>query len=196
MITTLPNLLTLSRIAAIPVLVAAFYLPAPWTYWITLGLFAFAAITDFFDGYIARARNQTSDFGRLLDPIADKLLVAAALFMLVASGRLAGAAIVAGLIILCREFIISGLREYLAGSAVTMPVSFLAKWKTAFQMIAIAFLLVGPAVSPAIPATLIGEIGLWIAALLTAITGADYLRRGLSHVLARDRAAAETDPNI
>ena len=196
MLTTLPNLLTMSRVAAIPLLVGAFYLPAPWTYWVGLGLFAFAAITDFFDGYLARARNQTSDFGRLLDPIADKLLVAAALFMLVASGRLAGAGIVAALIILCREFIVAGLREFLAGGAIVVPVSALAKWKTAFQMVAIGILIAGPGAPDGLPATLIGEIGLWIAALLTVVTGADYLRRGLSYVLARDRAAAQANSEV
>jgi cardiolipin synthase len=196
MLTTLPNLLTLSRVAAIPLLVGAFYLPAPATYWVCLVLFVFAAVTDFLDGYLARARNQTSDFGRLLDPIADKLLVAAALFMLVASGRLAGAGIVAALIILCREFIVAGLREFLAGGAVVVPVSALAKWKTAVQMAAIGVLLVGPGAPAAIPATLIGEIGLWIAAVLTVVTGADYLRRGLAHVLARDRAAAQTNSDV
>lgn len=193
MLTTLPNLLTMSRVAAIPLLVGAFYLPAPLTYWVCLGLFTFAAVTDFFDGYLARARNQVSDFGRLLDPIADKLLVAAALFMLVASGRLAGLGIVAALIILCREFIIAGLREFLAGGTVAVPVSPLAKWKTAVQMIAIAILLAGPGAPAALPATLIGEIGLWIAALLTVITGIDYLRHGLAYVLARDKAAAEAN---
>ncbi len=195
MLTTLPNILTMSRVAAIPLLVGAFYLPAPWTYWVSLALFAFAAITDFFDGYLARARNQTSDFGRLLDPIADKLLVAAALFMLVASSRLAGAGIVAALIILCREFIVAGLREFLAGGAVVVPVSVLAKWKTGFQMVAIAILIAAPGL-PSLPAALIGEIGLWIAALLTVITGADYLRRGLSYVLARDRAAAQASSDV
>ncbi len=193
MLTTLPNLLTLSRVAAIPLLVGAFYLPAPLTYWVCLGLFVFAAVTDFFDGYLARARNQVSDFGRLLDPIADKLLVAAALFMLVASGRLAGLGVVAALIILCREFIIAGLREFLAGGTVVVPVSPLAKWKTTVQMAAIAILLAGPGAPAAVPATLIGEIGLWIAALLTVITGIDYLRQGLAYVLARDKAAAEAN---
>jgi cardiolipin synthase len=182
-LTTLPNLLTMGRVAIVPLLVAAFYLPAPATYWVCLALFALAAITDFFDGWLARARNQISDFGRFLDPIADKILVAAALVMLVASGRLAGLAVIAAVVILCREFIISGLREFLAGADVTVHVSALAKWKTAVQMLAIGFLLVGAGAPDAVPATDIGEVLIWLAAALTAITGADYLRAGMARIV-------------
>jgi cardiolipin synthase len=184
-LTTLPNLLTLGRVAIVPLLVAAFYLPAPATYWVCLALFALAAITDFFDGWLARARDQISDFGRFLDPIADKILVAAALVMLVASNRLAGLAVIAGLVILCREFVISGLREFLAGADVTVHVSPLAKWKTAVQMVAIGFLLVGAGAPAAVPATEIGEVLLWIAAALTVVTGVAYFKAGLAHVTGR-----------
>ena len=142
---SLPNLLTLSRIAAIPLVVACFWLDHGWAQWVSASLFAIACITDWFDGYFARRYHQISRFGRFLDPIADKLLVAAALVMLVDSGTLKGLNVLAALIILAREILVSGLREYLAALKVSVPVTQLAKWKTAIQMVAIAFLLAGPA---------------------------------------------------
>ncbi len=168
---TLPNLLTLFRVAVIVPFVAAFWIPPPLGAWLTFALFAAAAASDLFDGWLARARGQTSDFGRMLDPIADKLLVAAALVLLAAFGR---ASAVAAILILSRELIISGLREWLAGRRLTLPVSRLAKGKTASQMLALALLLVAPAAPPLVGP--IGEAFLWLAVLLTWVTGFDYLR--------------------
>lgn len=182
----LPNALTVARIAAVPVLIAAFYLPAPAAHWVAMAVFVAASVTDWVDGWLARRWEQQSDFGKVLDPIADKLLVAAALFMLAAFDRLSIPSIVAAIAILGREILVSGLREFLAGRA-SLPVTTLAKWKTAVQMAAIAVLLVGPAAPWGLPLQRIGEIGLWIAALLTLITGWDYLRRGLE--LMREPAA-------
>ena len=183
----LPNILTLSRIAAIPLVVACFWLDRGWSQWLSMILFVAACVTDWFDGYFARRYHQISRFGRFLDPIADKLLVAAALLMLVNSGQLSGVHVLAALIILAREILVSGLREFLAELRVGLPVSQLAKWKTGAQMVAIAVLLLGDAVPP-----FIGAIGLaliWIAAALTLITGYDYLRTGLRH-MAEDAPAA------
>lgn len=189
MILNLPNVLTLSRVAVIPVFVASFFLPSPLANWVALGLFVAAGATDYFDGFFARRRDEASDFGRFLDPIADKLLVATALLMLAGFGRIAGHALIAAAIILLREIVISGLREYLGGLKVTVPVSKLAKWKTSVQMVAIGFLIVGGAGPAGFPTVLIGEVLLWIAALLTAVTGYDYLRAGMRHILGRDDGA-------
>jgi cardiolipin synthase (CMP-forming) len=180
MLFNLPNLLTLSRIAAIPLLVACFWLDRGWAQWLSMILFVTAAVTDWFDGYFARRYHQISRLGRFLDPIADKLLVAAALVMLVDSGTLRGLNVLAALIILAREILVSGLREFLAELRVGLPVSQLAKWKTGAQMVAIAALLVGDAASPYV--TYIGIVLIWIAAALTLITGYDYLRTGLKHM--------------
>ena len=186
MILTLPNILTLARVAVIPLFVALFFLESAIGQWIACGLFALAAITDFFDGYVARARAQLSAFGTFLDPTADKLLVASALLMMVGFGQIAGVTIIPAVIILSREILVSGLREYLAGISVGLSVSRLAKWKTAIQMVAIGFLIVGdaahPALTKAFPVRLIGEAGLWIAAAVTLITGYDYLKTGLRHM--------------
>lgn len=182
MITTLPNLLTLSRIVVIPALIAAFYLPGEAANWVALVLFVGAAVTDWLDGHVARSRDQVSPFGRFLDPIADKLLVAATLLMLVAFDRIAGWTVLPAIVILCREIMVSGLREFLASLRVSVPVSSLAKIKTILQMTAIAFLIVGDAGWHVLPVALIGTLGLWLAALLTLYTGYDYLRAGLRHM--------------
>jgi cardiolipin synthase (CMP-forming) len=182
MLTTLPNLLTLSRIVAIPLVIATFYLPAPLGPWLGCVLFSLAAITDWLDGRLARMWGQQSELGRFLDPIADKLLVAATLFMLAAMSRISAPAILPALIILSREIMVSGLREHLAGLRVGMPVSRLAKWKTGIQMVAIGVLLVGDAGPVQIPVRAIGETLLWLAAALTLVTGYDYLRAGLVHI--------------
>ncbi len=186
MIPTLPNALTLGRVAAVPVIAALFFLDTPVGQWITLAIFAVAAITDFLDGYIVRRYDQHTEFGRFLDPIADKLLIATTLMMMVAFGQIAGLAIVPAVVILCREILVSGLREYLAGIDVGLPVSWLARWKTAIQMIALGFLIIGDAAHPPVPeelpVRLIGEAGLWIAALITLFTGFDYMRIGLRHM--------------
>ena len=182
MVFTLPNLLTMSRIAVIPLLVAACYLPYPWGQWTSWALFAAAGVTDYLDGHFARRYKQMSAFGRFLDPIADKLLVAITLMMLVDFNRLSTPAIIPALIILAREILVSGLREFLAGLRVSVPVSRLAKWKTGIQMVAIGVLLIGDAGPSFLPMRFIGEGLLWLAAALTLITGYDYLRHGLKHM--------------
>jgi cardiolipin synthase len=184
MLTNLPNLLTLSRILVIPPIVALFFVDGDMARWITLGLYAAACVTDFFDGYVARSRGQISKLGRFLDPVADKLLVASVILMLVATGRISGLVVLPALIILIREILVSGLREHLASIAVGVPVSRLAKWKTMIQMISLGFLIVHNASPFWIPSVWIGEIGVWAAALLTLITGYDYLRAGLGHLTA------------
>jgi cardiolipin synthase len=189
-LTSLPNLLTLSRILVIPVVIASFYVHGDCARWFACALFSAAGITDWLDGHMARRWQQQSEIGRFLDPIADKLLVAATLFMLTTFGRLSAAAVFPALVILCREILVSGLREYLAGLRVGMPVSRLAKWKTSIQMVAIGFLIVGDAGPSFIPVAGIGEALLWVAALLTLVTGYDYLRAGLPHITRPRRAAA------
>ena len=181
-LTSLPNLLTLSRILAIPVVVATFYLAGDPARWFCCVIFSAAGVTDWLDGHVARRWEQQSELGRFLDPIADKLLVSATLFMLTAMGRLSAHAVLPALVILCREILVSGLREYLAGLRVGMPVSRLAKWKTAIQMVAIGVLIVGDAGWHVLPVVAIGETLLWIAAILTLVTGYDYLRAGLPHI--------------
>jgi len=181
-LTSLPNLLTLSRILAIPIVVATFYVSGDYARWFACALFSAAGVTDWLDGHMARRWAQQSELGRFLDPIADKLLVAATLFMLVAMDRLSPRTFLPALVILCREILVSGLREYLAELRVGLPVSKLAKWKTAIQMVAIGVLIVGDAGPGFLPVAAIGEIMLWVAALLTLVTGYDYLRAGLGHM--------------
>jgi len=182
MLFNLPNLLTLSRIVAIPLVIICLWFDTAWGQWLAMIIFVIAAVTDWFDGYFARRYHQISRLGRFLDPIADKLLVAAALVMLVANGPLHGVHVLAALIILAREILVSGLREFLAELRVGLPVSQLAKWKTAAQMTAIAFLLVGDAGPKEIPVVPIGLTLIWVAAALTIVTGYDYLRTGLRHM--------------
>ena len=174
---SLPNLLTLSRILAIPIVVASFYVSGDSARWFACALFSAAGVTDWLDGHMARRWSQQSELGRFLDPIADKLLVAATLFMLVAKGRFSSEwTLLPALVILCREILVSGLREYLAELRVGLPVSKLAKWKTAIQMVAIGVLIVGNAGPAFLPVATIGEMLLWLAAILTIVTGYDYLR--------------------
>jgi cardiolipin synthase len=183
---SLPNLLTLSRILVIPIVIALFYVPGPGARWVACVLFSAAGVTDWLDGHFARRWQQQSEIGGFLDPIADKLLVSATLLMLTAKSRLGVTdwAILPALVILCREILVSGLREYLAGLRVRVPVSRLARWKTALQMVAIGFLIVGEAGPDSVPVVAIGELLLWIAAILTLYTGYDYLRAGLHHMTA------------
>jgi cardiolipin synthase len=178
----LPNFLTLSRIGAIPAIVALFWFDGATVRWVMLAVYSYACITDFFDGYAARSMGSISSFGRFMDPVADKLLVASLILMLVAFDRIAGLAVLPGLVILCRELLVSGLREFLAEIKVGVPVSGLAKWKTFIQMIALGFLIVGDASPAFIPAETIGEVGLWVAAALTIVTGYDYLKTGMAHL--------------
>ncbi len=186
MLTDLPNVLTLSRIAVIPLLVVLAAFDTAGADLAACALFAAAGLTDYFDGKLARDRRQTSDLGRMLDPIADKLLVGAALMMLVGTGKLSAAGLYPAVVIMLREILVSGLREYLAEIRARLPVTRLAKWKTAFQMGALGTLLAGQPAATLLhlgflPMSFIGEGMLWIAALLTLITGWDYLTTGLRH---------------
>ncbi len=181
--TSLPNLLTYARILAVPALVTCFFIEGERANWAAVLIFALAGFTDFLDGYLARIWQQQSSLGRMLDPIADKLLVASALMLLVANGTIASWAIWAAIIILCREILVSGLRENLAELKVSVPVTRLAKWKTAFQMVALGILLASPAGDSILPGiTEIGLICLWISAVLTLYTGFDYFRAGVGHL--------------
>lgn len=196
MITNLPNLLTYLRIIMVPALVATFYMEGDNAYWTALALFTIASITDYFDGYLARAWEQQSNLGRMLDPIADKLLVSAALMMLVAKGTIGWGSLPAAVIILSREILVSGLREYLAQLRVSVPVSRLAKWKTALQMISLGFLLAGPAGDKILPYnTQIGIVLLWVAAMLTLYTGYDYMVAGLRHIIDEDMQIQKEQEN-
>jgi len=189
--TNLPNLLTYGRILAVPALAGSLViLPAPWSHWIAFALFAAASITDFLDGYLARAWKQQSELGRMLDPIADKLLVGITILMLVYSQTVGGLAIGAAVIILAREIVVSGLREFLAELRVKLHVTWLSKWKTGMQMCALGVLLIGPALpslAPYINVTGIGIGMLWIAAILTLYTGFDYLKAAVEHVAKAER---------
>jgi CDP-diacylglycerol---glycerol-3-phosphate 3-phosphatidyltransferase len=185
---TLPNLLTLSRIFAVPILVFLLWRPQPVDYAITFVLYCIVGITDYFDGYLARAQGQISRLGQFLDPIADKIMVAAVLMMLISSRKanpvpeIAGLHIIPALVILLREIIVSGLREYLAPLNVSVPVSALAKWKTTLQLVSLGALILGGAV-PQMPWVHdFGIICLWFAAGLTLVTGYDYLRIGIKHM--------------
>ena len=182
---SLPNVLTYLRIAAVPALIVCLMLfPGPLGRWLAFAVFVGASFTDWLDGYLARAWQQQSMLGRMLDPIADKLLVGAALLMLAHDHTIDGWAIWAALIVLCREILVSGLREFLAELNVKIHVTWLAKWKTATQMLALAVLLIGPALHPyAVQVTQAGLGLLWVAALLTLWTGFDYLKAALRHAV-------------
>ena len=185
----IPNLLTYARILAVPLVVLCFFVEGELSSsdaarWTALGVFFVASLTDFLDGYLARIWKQTSNIGRMLDPIADKLLVASVLLLMAADGTIAGWSLWAAIIILCREILVSGLREYLAGLKVSVPVTQLAKWKTTIQLVAIGFLLAGPAGDKLIGyATEIGITLLWASAIITLYTGYDYFRAGLKHIV-------------
>src|SRR5512144_2984549 len=197
---SLPNILTYARIAAIPVVVGCVFaqsiLDGPlWLRWVALAVFIAAGVTDYLDGYYARIWDQQSAFGRMLDPIADKLLVASCLLMLAADNSIHGWTLWAAIVILCREILVSGLREYLAALRVSVPVTKLAKWKTTVQLIAIGFLLAGdagdqlfasivPVLGPVV--TQMGLLLLWISAIVTIYTGWDYFRAGIHHLIEED----------
>lgn len=185
---SLPNLLTYGRVLAVPVVVMCLFWPEEfWMRWTALGIFALAAITDFLDGYLARIWAQQSSLGRMLDPIADKLLVAACLMMLVADRTIHGWSIWAAIVILSREILVSGLREFLAELRVSVPVSTIAKWKTTVQLVSVGFLIAGQAGETVLPGNVtIGIVLLWIAALLTLYTGYDYFKAGIRHVVELD----------
>jgi CDP-diacylglycerol--glycerol-3-phosphate 3-phosphatidyltransferase/cardiolipin synthase len=178
---SLPNILTYGRIAAVPAVVAVmFFMAGDTARWVAFALFTAAGVTDWLDGYLARVWEQQSTLGRMLDPIADKLLVGAVLMMLVFDRTISGAAIFAAVTILVREILVSGLREFLAELNVKIRVSRIAKWKTALQMIALGVLLAGPAAEKIVPGiTGVGIALLWVAAVLTIWTGYDYLKAGI-----------------
>ena len=175
------NLLTIARIIVIPVIVICIYLKSPFYGWIGFMLFCLASITDYFDGYIARIRNEITNFGTFLDPIADKLLVAAVILILTSKEVIADWETIPALIILLREIAVSGLREYLAGIKVSVPASRISKIKTSIQLIALALLILIESGVSIIPILLIGKLALWIAGILTLYTGYDYLKSGLRH---------------
>lgn len=188
----IPNALTLLRIALIPVMVAALLIDGTLMRWLALLVFLAASATDWVDGHLARRWDAHSPFGRMLDPIADKVLVAAALVMLVASGPLAGLHVLPAIVILCREILVSGLREYLAGIAVSVPVTFIAKAKTTLQFLAIACLIGAEPLDAALPGALgFGLIAIWLAAAVTLYTGYEYWRAGMVEIAAETRKAAE-----
>ncbi|TLX42347.1 CDP-diacylglycerol--glycerol-3-phosphate 3-phosphatidyltransferase [Xanthobacter autotrophicus] len=189
----MPNILTYSRCVAVPLVAACLF----WSdileggavlRWVALALYIAAAITDFFDGYLARAWSQQSAIGRMLDPIADKLLVSTCLLMLASDGTIRGWSLWAAIVILCREILVSGLREFLAELRVSVPVSRLAKWKTTLQLVAVGVLITGPAGESVLPGVnLVGLILLWVSAVLTLYTGYDYFRAGARHLVEDER---------
>jgi len=185
---SLPNLLTLSRILAVPILVFLLWKPSWFDYAITFVLYCVVGLTDYLDGYLARAQGTVSRLGQFLDPIADKIMVAAVIVMLVSTRNNSGEPIIhsfhiiPALVILLREITVSGLREFLASLRVGMPVSHLAKWKTTLQLVALGALILAGA-TPGMPwVHMVGLASLWAAATLTLITGWDYLRIGLRHM--------------
>ena len=188
----LPNMLTYGRIVAVPVVVGCMFAQSIldgglWLRWVALVIFIGAGISDFLDGYFARVWAQQSSLGRMLDPIADKLLVSSCLLMLAAEDTIHGWALLAAVVILCREILVSGLREYLAELRVSVPVTRLAKWKTTLQLVAVGFLIAGEAGDDIVPVvTKVGIALLWLSALLTLYTGWDYLQAGLHHLTRED----------
>jgi cardiolipin synthase len=194
---SLPNVLTYGRLAAVPAVVAILFWPRDdWMRWVALAIFVAAGVTDYFDGYFARLYAQQSTLGRMLDPIADKLLVAACLLMLVSDSTIEGWSLWAAIVILCREILVSGLREYLAELRVSVPVTQLAKYKTLLQNFAVGFLIAGAAgdavfpnvsfsisAEPMGPVSVIGVALLWLSAVLTLYTGYDYFRAGVQHLI-------------
>src|SRR5437868_15493039 len=187
-----PNLLTYGRIAAVPAVVGCLYwqdIPqhGEWLRWLALAIFISAGVTDILDGYFARKWGELTTFGRMLDPIADKLLVASCLFMLAFDGTIRAVHVWAAIVILCREILVSGLREYLAELRVSVPVTRLAKWKTTLQLVAVGFLIAGEAGDAVVPVvTKVGIALLWLSALLTLYPGWDYLQAGLHHLTKED----------
>tara|TARA_Y100001970_G_scaffold108102_1_gene135213 strand:+ start:38780 stop:39328 length:549 start_codon:yes stop_codon:yes gene_type:complete len=175
------NLLTLARIIVIPIILICIHLKSPFYGWIAFILFCSASITDYFDGYLARIRNEITNFGTFLDPIADKLLVASVILILTSKEVITDWETIPALIILLREIAVSGLREYLAGLKVSVPVTKIGKLKTTIQLIALALLILSESQLDLLPIMLIGNIALWLAGLLTLYTGFDYLKSGLKH---------------
>ena len=191
MLKKIPNILTIGRIIIVPFFVLAFYLPGFYGDLTAFALFLIASFTDFLDGMLARMLGEESKLGELLDPIADKIIVATALILLVMSGTIKHYEVIAAIIILTREILISGLREFLARGKVKLPVTNLAKLKTFIQMVAIALLLTGETGNKILNfqdynAQIIGIILLWLSAFLTLYTGYEYLRKGIDHAISED----------
>ena len=191
MLKKIPNILTIGRIIIVPFFVIAFFLPGFYGDIIALILFIVASFTDFLDGMLARMMEQESKLGELLDPIADKIIVAAALILLVMNGTIKNYEVIAAIIILTREILISGLREFLAKGRIKLPVSNLSKLKTVIQMVSIGLLLSGETGNKIINfqdynAQTIGIILLWLSAFLTLYTGYEYLRKGIDHAISED----------
>tara|TARA_X000001036_G_scaffold313135_1_gene291709 strand:+ start:1210 stop:1794 length:585 start_codon:yes stop_codon:yes gene_type:complete len=188
----IPNILTIGRIIIVPIFVLTFFIPGFFGDLIPFFLFVLASFTDYLDGLLARLFQEESKLGELLDPIADKILVAAALILLVMNGTIKNYEVIAAVIILTREILISGLREFLARGSITMQVTSLSKLKTFIQMISIAILLTGESGSKIINfqdynAQTIGIILLWLSAFLTLYTGYDYFRKGIDHAISEDK---------
>lgn len=181
MFKSLANKLTVSRIVLIPLILVLLAIPHVWAAWLGLVFYAIAGVTDYLDGYWARRENEVSKIGQFLDPIADKLLVAAVILMLVFNGQISGLSIIPAIIILMREVAVSGLREFLAGLQVSVPVSKLAKWKTTIQILSLGFLIVGRYAPSFIPSTFIGDVCLWAAGILTVVTAWDYWHASSKH---------------
>ena len=177
----LSNFLTLIRVAIIPIIVLCIYLKSPLFGWTAFVLFCLASITDYFDGYFARIRNEVTNFGIFLDPIADKLLVASVILILTSKGVIADWETIPGLIILLREITVSGLREFLAGIKVSIPVTRIAKFKTLFQLFALALLILSESITNISFIIYLGKIFLWIAGLLTLYTAYDYVKASIKH---------------
>ena len=191
MLKNIPNILTIGRILIVPFFVLAFYLPGFYGDFTALILFLVASFTDFLDGMLARLLGEESKLGELLDPIADKIIVAAALILLVMDGTIRNYEVIAAIIILTREILVSGLREFLAKGKIKLPVSNLAKLKTVLQMVSIALLLSGDTGNKIINfqdynAQTIGIILLWLSAALTLFTGYEYMRKGIDHAISED----------
>ena len=177
----LSNILTLIRIIIIPIIVLCIYLKNPFFGWTAFILFCLASVTDYFDGYLARIRNEVTNFGTFLDPIADKLLVAAVILILTSKGVIADWETIPALIILLREITVSGLREYLAGIKVSVPVSRIAKLKTLLQLSALALLILSESITNIVLIIYLGKLFLWIAGLLTLYTAYDYVKASIKH---------------
>lgn len=182
MLTNIPNLLTLLRIALIPFVISVFYLDTPFGFMVATGLFFVACVSDFLDGYLARTLNQESSFGSFLDPLADKLLVASVVVMLVGFDRITGFSLIPAIIILCREILVSGLREFLGKMQTDLPVTQMAKWKTACQMLSLGCLIMAHPDTPFAILSYVGLVGLWLAAFLTLATGYEYMKRAFDHL--------------
>ena len=184
---SLPNLLTYARIIAVPLVVLCFFIEgklqsSDFARWSALGIFVVASVTDFFDGYLARIWGQTSNIGRMLDPIADKLLVAGSILALASTRTDTTLFLLPALMILMREFLVAGLREFLADKTVIVPVSLMAKWKTAIQLVAIAILIGAPLAANSVQIDTIGLALFWVSALMTVKTGYDYFKAAMPHL--------------